>query len=109
MRKVGLGLLIVFLLGSVGMGGEKERSVFHELGCDVCHKAESSGNTPSLKEIAQGYQGKEDHLVGYLKGDVDPIVKPGGAGVMKRYLEKTKALSDTERKSLADFIMSQLK
>jgi len=109
MRKVGLGLLILFLLGSVGMGAEKEKGVFHELRCDICHKAESSGNSPSLKEIAQGYQGKEDHLVGYLKGDMDPILKPGGAGVMKRYLEKTKALSDAERKSLADFIMSQSK
>ncbi|MDY6838437.1 MAG: cytochrome C552 [Thermodesulfobacteriota bacterium] len=109
MKKAGLGLLIVCLLGSVGMGAEKEKGVFHELRCDICHKAEPSGNSPSLKEIAQGYQGKEDHLLGYLKGDVDPIVKPGGAGVMKRYLEKTKALSATETKSLADFIMSQSK
>ncbi|MDY6989708.1 MAG: cytochrome C552 [Thermodesulfobacteriota bacterium] len=109
MRKVGLGLLIVFLLGSVGMGGEKEKSVFHELRCDVCHKADSSGNTPSLKDIAQGYQGKEAFLMGYLKGGMDPLLKPGGAGVMKRYLQKTKALSDMEGESLANFIMSQLK
>jgi len=109
MRKVGLGLLIVFLLASVGMGGEKEKNMFHELKCDVCHKADSSGNTPSLKDMAEGYQGKEAHLVGYLKGDIAPLLKPAGGGAMKRYLEKTKALSDAERKSLADFIMSQSK
>ncbi len=61
---------------------------------------------PSLKEIAQAYHGKEERLLSYLKGEAAPIIQPEKARIMKRALEKTKALSDADRKALADFIMS---
>lgn len=59
-----------------------------------------------LKEIVQAYQQKEDQLIGYLKGDTEPIMESAKASMMKKPLEKAKSLSDTERKALADFIMS---
>ena len=62
-----------------------------------------------MKEIARGYQGKEDHLISYLKGEAEPIVQPPRASMMKGYIEKTKTLSDAERTALADCIMSYTK
>ena len=44
-------------------------------------------------------------LVSYLNGQGAAMVKPEKAGMMKRYVEKTKALTDHERVALADFIM----
>ena len=48
-------------------------------------------------------------LISYFKGEAEPIVQPVRAGMMKGYIEKTKALSDAERKALADSIMSYSK
>ena len=56
--------------------------------------------------MAQAYQGKGDQLVSYLKGEAEPLIEWGKAGLMKRAIEKTKALSDVDRKTLADFIIS---
>ena len=61
---------------------------------------------PSLTEISQAYQGKEAQLIKYLKGDSEAIVRPEKGNRMKRQIEKTKALSDSGRKALADFILS---
>ena len=71
-----------------------------------CLKADISSASASLKRVASAYQGKEDQLTKYLNGDAGPIVKPAEGNLMKRAIEKTKALSDADRKTLADFIMS---
>jgi cytochrome c551/c552 len=78
---------------------------FESLYCGGCHKADISNTSPSLKEMAGAYQGKEDQLIKYLNGEAEPIVKPAEGMLMKRGIEKTKALSDADRKALADFIM----
>jgi cytochrome c551/c552 len=64
---------------------------------------------PSLAEMAQAYQGKEDLLIGYLKGEAEPLIEWGKGSLMKRAIEKTKALSDVDRKALADFIINDRK
>ena len=59
---------------------------------------------PSLVEIAQAYKGQTERLAGYLNCAEESIVRPEKAGMMKRYVEKTKALTDAQRSALADFI-----
>ena len=109
MRRIVLVLLSVCFGAAVSIGAEQEASVFESQGCGICHKPEASGASPSLKEIAQAYQGKEDHLIGFFKGEAEAIVRPAKANMMKGFIEKTKALSDEDRKTLAGFIMSHSK
>lgn len=106
MKKIGLLLMAGVFLVVVNAGAEEGDNIFKAQGCGTCHKPEMSKTNPSLKEIAQAYQGKEDQLLGYLKGETEPFMKPTKANMMKRALEKTKALSDADRKALADFIMT---
>jgi len=42
-----------------------------------------------------------------LKGESESIVRPQKARLMKRYIEKTKKLSDADRNALADFLLRQ--
>jgi cytochrome c551/c552 len=64
-----------------------------------------SASTPSLKEIAQGYKGREERLISFLNGEAEPVIRPGKGTLMKRYIKKTKALSDSDRKALADYLL----
>ena len=61
---------------------------------------------PSLTEISQAYLGKEEQLVKYLKGVSEAIVRPEKSNLMKLKIEKTKMLSEADRKALADYILS---
>jgi cytochrome c len=82
-------------------------AIFKSQGCMSCHKKEGTSKVnPSLTEISQAYQGKEEQLNKYLKGESDAIVRPEKSNLMKRKIEKTKNLSDADRKALADFILS---
>ena len=62
---------------------------------------------PSLTEISQAYQGKEEQLIKYLKGESEAIVRPKKSNLMKRHIEKTKKLSDADLKSLAGYLLHQ--
>jgi cytochrome c len=78
--------------------------VFKSQGCTSCHKKEiTSKVNPSLAEISQADQGKEEQLIKYLQGESEAIVRPEKANLMKRHIEKTKKLSDVDRKALADY------
>ena len=106
MKRVTVSFLVFFFLGSVNLWAAAEGNVFQALGCGACHKEAAKSKTlPSLSEISQAYTGKADQLVKYLNGEAGPILRPESGAAMKRYIEKTKALSVSERKSLADFIM----
>jgi cytochrome c551/c552 len=105
MKQLGAFVLVGIVLVAVSVGAEEGAAIFDTQHCGVCHKPDSSTANPSLKEIALAYHGKEDQLISYLKGEAKPIVNMGKANMMKRALEKTKALSDADRKTLADFIM----
>jgi len=81
-------------------------TIFKSQGCMSCHKKESTSKVnPSLTEISMAYQGKEEQLIKYLKGESEAIARPEKSNLMKRQIEKTKSLSDTDRKALADFIL----
>ena len=87
---------------------EEGEAIFKSLGCISCHKKESTSKVnPSLTEISQAYQGKEEQLIKYLKGESEPIVRPEKASLMKRKIEKTKSLSDADLKALAGFLVRQ--
>lgn len=105
MKKLGLFVLAGIVLVAVNVAAEDGAVIFESQRCGMCHKPDISKTSPSLKEIAQAYHGKEDHLVRYLKGEADPVIDTGKANMMKGALEKTKAFSDADRKALADFIM----
>ena len=103
-------ILVIFLFlffVSALSAGEQGEELFKSKGCTLCHKQEgTSGSFPSLSEIAMAYKGKQKQLIQYLNGEADPIVKPESAGTMKRQIEKTKAMSNSDRTALADFMLS---
>ena len=109
MKQIGIWIIgAVCIIAFNTAWAEDGAVIFKSHGCTVCHKKESSSKVnPSLTEISQAYRGNEDQLIKYLKGESDAIVRPEKSNLMKRHIEKTKTLSDTDRKSLADYILSQ--
>jgi len=108
MKKNGILIMsiicFVLILPAYAEDGE---ALFKSHGCASCHKEEgTSRRNPSLTEISQAYQGKDAQLIQYLKGESEAIVRPAKSNLMKSKIAKTKNLSDTERKALADFILS---
>jgi cytochrome c len=103
------GVLVVVLwvvCTGLGIASEEGGAIFKSQGCMACHRPQASSPVnPSLVEIAQAYQGQSDRLAEYLKGLADPIVRPDKAHLMRRYLEKTRMLSDEARKAMAEFIL----
>jgi len=106
MKKVRLIVLGILFIAPMSFGAENGEMLFKSMGCMSCHHPEKASKiNPSLVDIAQAYQGKQPQLIGYLNGQEDAIVKPEKAAMMKRHVEKTKALTDLERATLADFIL----
>ena len=107
MKKLAIAILVLILGPAIGVASEKGEAIFKSQRCASCHHAESSSKVnPSLTDIARAYGGKADQLIRYLKGESDSIVKPEKSSMMKRYIKKTQALSDEDRKALVDFILS---
>jgi cytochrome c len=108
MKRIGIWIISAVCMVAMNTAGADEgETIFKSQGCMSCHKKESTSKVnPSLTDIATAYQGKEEQLIKYLKGDSEAIVKPEKANLMKRHIEKTKMLSDADRKALADFILS---
>lgn len=110
MKRVTVSFLVLFFLGSIDLWAAAEGNIFQALGCGACHKEAAKSKTlPTLSEISRAYTGKAGQLVKYLNGEAGPILRPESGAAMKRYIEKTKALSDAERKALADSIISYSK
>jgi cytochrome c551/c552 len=107
MKKLTWTVVVGIIMAAVTAAAEDGGTIFKANGCISCHRPTSSSKiNPSLTDIAQAYKGKEDQLLSYLKGESDPIVKPEKANLMKGHLKQTKALSDQDRKALADFLLS---
>jgi cytochrome c551/c552 len=105
MRCFGIVILAVLVLVAFHVQAMAGQGVFDSLHCGNCHKVDTGKTNPSLKEIARSYKGKENQLANYLRGETESIVNPGKGAMMKRYIEKTKTLTEDERKALADFIL----
>ena len=108
-KKVGIWLIFAACILALNTArAEEGEAIFKSQGCISCHKkAGASKVNPSLAEISQAYQGKEEQLIKYLKGESEPIVRPDKAGLMKSKIEKTKSLSDADLKALADYLLHQ--
>ena len=110
MKKYLMFILMFMFLPGLSIAGEDGASIFKSQGCTSCHRPEKSTKVnPSLAAIAEFYSDNTDQLVRYLNGEADAIVKPDKAKLMKRYVERTKKLSESERKALAEYIMSYKK
>ena len=108
MKRIGIWIISAVCMVAMNTARADEgETIFKSLGCMSCHKKEGTSKVnPSLTEISRAYQGKEERLVNYLKGESEAIVRPEKSNLMKRKIEKTKNLSDADRKALADFILS---
>jgi cytochrome c len=106
MKRLGSVFLLCVFFAAVSVQAQQGATVFEAQRCGTCHKPDMAKAGPSLLEMAKAYQGKEDQLIGYLKGEAEPLIEWGKGSLMKRAIEKTKALSDADRKALADFIIS---
>ena len=106
-----IGMLIISAVCMVAMNtarADEGETIFKSQGCMSCHKKESTSKVnPSLTEISQAYQGKEEQLVKYLKGESEAIVRPEKSNLMKGKIEKTKMLSGEDLKALTDFLLRQ--
>ena len=109
MKRIGIWVIIVVSIVAINtIQADEGETIFKSQGCMSCHKKESASKVnPSLAEISRAYQGREEQLINYLKGDSGPIVRPEKSPIMKKHLEKTKALSDSDRSALANFILNQ--
>jgi len=109
MKQIGIWLISVFCIVAMNTAGADEgEAIFKSQGCISCHKKESSSKVnPSLTEIAAAYQGQQEQLIKFLRGESEAVVRPQKASIMKRYIKRTQALSDAERKALADYILGQ--
>lgn len=103
-------ILTHMLLPGLSIAGDDGASIFKSQGCTSCHRPDKSTKVnPSLAAIAESYHENTEQLVRYLNGEADAIVKPDKAKLMKRYVERTKKLSASERKAIAEYIMSYKK
>jgi len=109
MKQIGIGIISVVCMFAINTAwADDGEAIFKSQGCITCHKKESTSKVhPSRAEISQAYQGKEEQLVKYLKGESEAIVKPEKARLMKRQIEKTNKLSDADLKALTDFLLRQ--
>jgi cytochrome c len=85
---------------------EAGKEKFTASGCVACHQLDAKTVGPSLKEIATAYADNKAGLVAFLNGEGEAIVDPAQAAVMSPQTEVTKAMTDAERGSIADYIMS---
>ena len=108
-KKTGaLGASILLIMALNIAGAEEGETIFKSQGCSSCHKEKSTSKVnPSLTEISMTYQGKQEQLIKYLKGEAEAIVRPDKAYLMKRHIEKTKKLEDAELKALTDYLLHQ--
>jgi cytochrome c len=107
MKKISIWTISVFCIFAISTAcADDGEAIFKSQGCMSCHKKESTSKVnPSLTEISMAYQGKEAQLVKYLNGESEAIVRPEKSSLMKRQIEKTKKLSDADRKALADYLL----
>ena len=109
MKKFGIWLIsFVCMVAMNTARADEGETIFKSQGCMSCHKKESTSKVnPSLTDIATAYQGKQEQLIKYLKGESEAIVRPEKAHLMKRHIEKTKILSEADLKALVDFLARQ--
>ncbi len=106
--KLGITLILILLLVSAAgawAGAKEGASVFDSLKCSMCHKPDKKAAAVSLNEIATTYQDR-DKVPKLFSGESKPLIESDKWGMMRGQLPKIQALKESEKKDLADYILS---
>lgn len=111
-KLVGISLIgALFAASGIYATPEDGKLMMKNTGCSMCHKPTidqiSSGMGSSLKTIQEKY-GKDGKaaLISFFKGEAEPRIEPDRFTTMKAWVLKTKKMTDSERESIADYILS---
>jgi cytochrome c len=103
-----IGITLAFLgflcVSNHSLAGNGE-ALFASLKCGACHKPDQKATAVSLRDIARAYQ-DQAKLVPFFKGDGTFIIESTRSGMMKGQMKHLEALSDEDKKALADYILS---
>ena len=99
-----IALMAFFWATNVSSAGNGE-DLFTSLKCGACHKPDVVAKAVPLTELAKAY-GDEAKLVSFFKGESPMIIESTKSGMMKGQLKNLGALSDEDKKALADYILS---
>jgi cytochrome c551/c552 len=99
-------LFFIFISAAGVLAGTKEgASVFESLKCSMCHKPDKKAAAVSLNEIAKTYQ-DSGQMLKLFSGESKPLIESDKWGMMRGQMPKIQALKDSEKKDLADYILS---
>ncbi len=98
-----LGVLLTLPAAALAADG---KALFEANRCGTCHKEEASGVGPSLKKIAEIYEGNQARMVSLLEGKEKPLMDTGKyERTMTKPIEKLQGLSAEELSSLARYLV----
>jgi cytochrome c len=124
MRKVLFQMsLILCLLASCGTESKKDiktpvkekttvkldgKKIFNDNGCTACHQEQKKIIGPAVVTISESYKGKQEELIGFLKGENKAIVvqDAGQIAMMQANISLTKNMSEETLEALSDYILS---
>ncbi len=101
---IAMALLSFFWASNDSSAGSGE-ALFVSLKCAACHKPDLKATAVPLAELAKAY-GDPAKLVSFFKGESPMIIESTKSGMMKGQLKNLGALSDEDKKALADYILS---
>ena len=109
MRRFMWATVTMVLLGCFCACGDSSagngETLFQSLKCGSCHKPDQKSTAIPLNEIAKAYQ-DQAKLVGFFRGESPMVIESSKGGMMKGQMSHLAALSDDEKKALADYILS---
>jgi cytochrome c len=111
-KRAAVMTLIICLAGSISIAeadpAERGKSIFDKRGCAACHDPTEDqsvlGLGPSIEQIAEAYEGREDDVVRFLRGEGTPIVDEPRFSIMHGEIIRTRDLSDSQLKALGEYI-----
>ncbi len=98
-------VLPAFFCASGDSSAGNGETLFASLKCGACHKPDQKATAVPLTEIAKAYP-DQAKLVSFLKGESPMIIESAKSGMMKGQLKNLAALSDEDKKALADYMLS---
>jgi cytochrome c len=101
---IAMALLPFFWASNDSSAGSGD-ALFVSLKCGACHKPDQKTTAVPLSELARAY-GDEAKLVSFFRGESPMILGSTKGGMMKGQLKNLEALSDEDKKALADYILS---
>lgn len=106
MKKVLIMVIALSFIPLISFSEEKQgEKLFKSKGCAACHKPDKKVVGPSLKRIANTYEGNIDSILKFMQGKTKPIVEPERFNLMKPSLEKLKKMKKEELTALARYIL----